>query len=194
MLSLLALHGITRSAEHEDIEPSKPVQLIDVDRFLNDYGTIDNRQAILRDMVWSFYRAASHALSPDKYSLYLRFLDSALAAVSTSEQNPNRILDHYWMKRLLSPVSHADAVVQVWEDAQSLPASVKSPMKHTEIEKRLSDFVDGKAGDERSNYSTKSTRVGNMPLVKHTKDEYSVYNHKRHTSLSWWSTILRALG
>ncbi len=58
-------------------------------------------------------------------------------------------------------------------------------MKYIEIEKRFSTMVDDKAEDETNNYSSTSTRVGNMSLVKHIEDEYSVYNHERRSSLPW---------
>jgi len=189
--ALVSLYSISKNNNSDDKEPSERAQFIDVDRFLKGEITIQDSQVVLRDMVWSFSRAVLHALSPDRYPPYVRFLDSALAAVGTSEQNPDRIMDHHWMKRLLSRVRHADAVAQVWNDVQSVPAP---PKKHTEIEKRLSAVFDGKAEDETSNYSTISTRAGSMPLVKHTKDGYNLYSHERRTSLPWWRSCLRALG
>jgi len=197
MLSLSALsllQNISSTTEADDMASSEPILLTDFDRLLNGHRTIQSGHAVLRDTVWSFFRAILYSLSQDDRPHYTRFLDSTLAAVSTSKENPDRILDHYWMKRLRSPMSHADAVAQVWDDAQSLRACGRSSTKHTETEERFSDLIDGKAGNETSNYSIKSTRVGNMPLGKHTKDEYSVYNRKRHASFSWWSTILGALG
>ncbi len=117
MLSLSALtslHDISSSTGADESEPSVPVQLIDVDRLLNGCDTIQNRHAVLREMVWSFFRAVFYALPPDIYPPYVRFLNSALAAVSSLDQTPDRILDHYWMKRLLHSLSHADAVAEVW--------------------------------------------------------------------------------
>lgn len=139
MLSLSglgSLHNLSSSTEPGDLAPSEAVQLIDIDRLPTGYVDIHNSQAVLRDMVWSFLRALLHALPPDAYPPDVQFLDSALAAIGSSEQNPDIILDHYWMKRLLSPVSHADAVAQVWNDAQSLPAPVRAPIRHADIENR----------------------------------------------------------
>ena len=133
MLSLSALtslHDISSSTGADESEPSVPVQLIDVDRLLNECDTIQNRHAVLREMVWSFFCAVFNALPPDIYPPYVRFLNSALAAVSSSDQTPDRILDHYWMKRLLHSLGHADAVAEVWEDAQLLPAPVRLPVEH----------------------------------------------------------------
>ncbi len=104
MLSLSALaslHNMSSSTGADESKPSEPVQLIDVDHLLNGCGTIQSRHAVLRGMVWSFFRAVLYALPPDIYPPYVRFLNSALAAVSSSDQNSDRILDHYWMKRLL---------------------------------------------------------------------------------------------
>lgn len=155
--ALVALRCILRGTGSDDTESSEPVQLVDVHRLLTGENAISVNQAILRDMVWSFFRAVTHVLSPDAYPPYIRFLDPALAAVSTSEQNPDRILDHYWMKRLLTPLSHVDAMVEVWKDVQSAPTPIGPSVKYAEIEKRLSIIVDGKAGNETSNYNTPST-------------------------------------
>jgi hypothetical protein len=116
---------MSRSIKPDDMEPAERVQLGDVDRFLNEFDPVHNTQAILRGMVWSFFRTISHAIVLDSYPSYMRFLDSTLAAVSTSDQSPDRFLNHYWMKRLLCSLSHVEAMAQVWNDAQSLPAPVK---------------------------------------------------------------------
>ena len=121
-----------RGTEPDDTESPEPVQLVDVHRLLTGENAISVNQAILRDMVWSFFRAVTHALLPEAYPLYVRFLDPALAAVSTSEQNPNRILDHYWMKRLLTPLSHVDAMAEVWKDVQSVPTPVGPSVMYAE--------------------------------------------------------------
>ncbi len=108
MLSLSALsslHSIRSSTEPDESEPSEPVQLIDVDHLLNGYRAIHSSHAILRDMMWSFFRAVLHALQVDGYPPYVRFLNSALTSVSSSDQNHDRIRDHYWTKRLLSSVN-----------------------------------------------------------------------------------------
>ena len=192
--ALVAFHSIMRGTEPDDTESPEPVQLVDVHRLLTGENAISVNQAILRDMVWSFFRAVTHALSPDACPPYVRFLDPALAAVSTSEQNPDRILEHYWMKRLLTPLSHVDAMAEVWKDAQSVPTPVGPSVEYAGIEKRLSIIVDGKAGDETSNYSTPSTQVDNIPLVKQTEDRCGIYNPGPHTSLPWWLTFLKVLG
>lgn len=121
MLSLAALVSLlhmSRSIKPDDMEPVERVQLGDVDRFLNDFDPAHNTQAILRGMLWSFFCAISHAIVPESYPSYMRFLDSTLAAVTTSEQSPDRFLIHYWMKRLLCSLSHVEAMAQVWNDAQ----------------------------------------------------------------------------
>ncbi|KAL9125039.1 MAG: hypothetical protein Q9217_005700 [Psora testacea] len=71
---------MSSSTGADESKPSEPVQLIDVDHLLNGCGTIQNRHAVLRDMVWSFFRAVLYALPPDIYPPYVRFLNSALAA------------------------------------------------------------------------------------------------------------------
>ena len=187
--ALVALHSIMRGTESDDTESPEPVQLVDVHHLLTGENAISVNQAILRDMVWSFFRAVTQVLSPDAYPPYIRFLDPALAAVSTSEQNPERILDHYWMKRLLTPSSHVDAMAEVWKDLQSVPTPVGPSVKYAEKEEGLSIIVDGKAGDETSNYSTPSTQVDNIPLAKQTKDRCSIQNPGHHTSLPWWLTF-----
>lgn len=192
--ALAALHSLMRGTESDDRESPKPVQLVDVHCHLTGEKAIPVNQAVLRDMVWSFFRAVTHALSPDAYPPYVRFLDPALAAVSTSDQNHDRILDHYWMKRLLTPLSHGDAMAEVWKDVQSVPTPVRPPVEYTGSEKRLSIIVDGKAGDETYNYNTTSTQVDNIPLVKQTEDGCSIKNPGHHTSLPWWLTFLRVLG
>ena len=149
MLSLSALaslHNMSSSTSADENKPSEPIQLIDVDHLLNRRNTIQNRHAVLRDMVWSFFRAVLYALPPDIYPPFVRFLNYALAAVSSSDQNSDRILDHYWMKRLLHSLSHADAVAEVWEDAQLLPAPVRLPVDHGDTQNRPSTLVESQAG------------------------------------------------
>lgn len=164
--ALAALHSIMRGTESDSSETLEPIQLVDVHRLLTGEKTTPINQAILRDMVWSFYRAVTQALSPNAYPPYFRFLDPTLA-VSTSEQNHDKILDHYWMKRLHNSLSHADAMA-------------------------LSITADGKTRDETSDYNT--TQVGNRPLVKQIEDGCGLDNAGNHTSLPWWLTFLRVLG
>ena len=144
-------------------------------------------------MVWSFFRTVVQVLPPDTYPSYVRFLDPALAAVSTSEQNLHGIVDHYLMKRLRFSLSDADALAEGWKDVQSVPSPVRLSMKYTKSEKQ-STIVDGKGEDGTSNYSTTSTRVDNIPLAKQTKDESIVHNPERRASLPWLGTVLRLWG
>lgn len=153
MLSLSglgSLHNLSCSTEPGDLAPLEAVQLIDIDRLLNGYVDIHNSQAVLQDMVWSFFRALLHALPPDASPPYVQFLDSALAAIGSSEQNPDRILDHYWMKRLLSPVSHADAVAHVWNDTQSLPALSRPLLDTPKLKTDGTPWLTAKLGMERA--------------------------------------------
>ena len=86
------------------------------------------------------------------------------------------------MKRL--PSSVVDAVVQVYDDVQSLRTPVRSPTKHAGV---LKTIVDGQAEDKTSNYQAISTQVVNIILAEYNKDDYNVYNNKHRTSLpcSW---------
>ncbi len=197
MLSLSALaslHNLSSSTEPDGMAPSEVVQLIDVDRLLNGYVDVHDSQAVLRDMVWSFFRALLHALPSGTHPLYVQFFDSALAAVGSSEQNPDRTLDHYWMKLLRpAPVSHADAVAQVWDDAQSLPAPTRAHMRHTDVEQSWDTKVDGETEDGTSCSST-STGVGSATLVQHKKGEHGVTSQGNRTSLPLWKRLLGGLG
>jgi hypothetical protein len=73
--ALVALHNIMSSIRSDDANSSEPVRLIDVHCLLTGEITISGNQATLRDMVWSFSRAVTYALSPEDSS-YIRFLDS----------------------------------------------------------------------------------------------------------------------
>ncbi len=112
LAALMSLRNMSRSTKPDDMESAERVQLEDVDRFLNESDPVHNTQAILRGMVWSFFRAISHAIVPDSYPSYMRFLNFTLAAISTSKQSPDRFLNHYWMKRLLCFLSHVEAMAQ----------------------------------------------------------------------------------
>lgn len=190
MLSLSALavfQSMRRGTEPDGKEPPERVQLIDIHRLLTGENTSSSDEAIVREMVWSFFRTVVQILPPDTYPSYVRFLDPALAAVSTSEQNLHGVVDHYWMKRLRFSSNDADAIAEVWKDIQSLP-------QYTGIEQRLSITADGKTRDETSDYNTTSTQVGNRPLVKQIEDGCGLDNPGNHTSLPWWLTFLRVLG
>ena len=117
LAALVSLRNMSRSIKPDDMEPAERVQLGDVDRFLNN--SAHNTQAILRGMLWSFFWAISHAIAPDRYPSYMRFLDSTIAAVTTSEQSPDRCLNHYWMKRLLGSLSHIEAMAQVMVEGKA---------------------------------------------------------------------------
>ena len=169
MLSLSALavfQSMRRGTEPDGKEPPERVQLIDIHRLLTGENTSPSDEAIVREMVWSFFRTVMQVLPPDTYPSYVRFLDPALAAVSTSEQNLHGIMDHYWMKRLRFSLNDADALAEVWKDVQSVPSPVRPSMKYTKSEKQ-STIVDGKGEDETSNYGTTFTRVDKIPLVVH---------------------------
>ena len=192
MLSLSALavfQSIRRGTEPDSKEPPERVQLIDIHRLLTGENTSSSDKAIIREMVWSFFRTVVQVLPPDTYPPYVRFLDPALAAVSPSEQNLHGIVDHYWMKRLRFSLNNADALAEVWKDVQSVPSPVKPLMKYTKSEKQ-STIVDGKGEDETSNYSTTSTRDDKIPPVMHTNEEYIAHNPERRTSLPGLGTFL----
>ena len=110
LIALISFHCMKHSTEPEDEQQSQHVQLVDVDRLCSVHGCVQSNQAILRDMVFSFSRVIVHGVDLSLYSSYMRFLDPALAALSTAEQSHDRILDHYWLKRLPSPTSHSDAI------------------------------------------------------------------------------------
>ena len=87
-------------------------------------------------------------------------------------------------------MSHADAVTQVWEDAQSLSAPGRLPVEHSDIETQSDTLVDGKAGMKPSYDSTTCTRINNVPLVECTEDKDCVNNHKTQRLSPWWDRFL----
>ena len=191
MLSLCALavfQSMRRGTKPDGNEPPERVQLIDIHHLLTGQNTSPSDEAIVRETVWSFFRTVVQVLPPHTHPSYIRFLDPVLTAVSTSEQNLHGIVDHYLMKRLRFSLSDVDALAEVWKDVQSIPSPLRSSIKCTNSGKQ-SAILDGNDGDETSNYSTISTRVDNIPLVKHTKDEYIVHNPERRTLLSWLGTF-----
>ncbi|KAL6716953.1 Global transcription regulator sge1 [Lecanora helva] len=191
--ALAAFQSIMRGTESDDTKSPKPVQLVDFLHHLTEENAIRVNRAVLGDMVWSFLHAVTHALSPNAHPHYLEFLGRVIAAASTSDPNNNRFLDQYWMKRLLTPLSHGDAIAEVEKTVQSVPTPVRPPVEYTESEKRLSIIADDRVGDETYKYSTTSTRVDNVPLGEQTEDGCSIRNPEHHTSVPWWLTFPRVL-
>lgn len=121
LFALAALHKIMRGIKSDDQKSPEPVRLIDVHYLLTGEMAISDNQVILRDMVWAFFCAAT-----DTCSSYFSFLNYALTVVSTSEHNLEGILDQYWKKRLLTPLSHVDAMA---EFVQSVSVPVRTLIK-----------------------------------------------------------------
>lgn len=46
------------------------------------------------------------------------------SCVEAEQQDPAWTLDHYWTKRLLTPLSHADAMAEVWMEYHSSKSTI----------------------------------------------------------------------
>lgn len=60
LFALVALYKIMRSIKSDDKISPEPVRLTEVHYLLTGEIAISDNQAILRDMVWSFFRAATN--------------------------------------------------------------------------------------------------------------------------------------
>ena len=168
LAALVLIHYMSGTIERDSTEPPRRVRLIDIHYLLNGDSTIHNRQAILREAIWSLSRAISRAFSPGRQAPYLRVLHPVQAAVSVLGQSRDTSVDNYWMTRLLHSLSHADAWAQVIKDARSTSVS-------PDTSDQFGVLVSGKAGDETRNCNSVSSGVGTTPPVKFTHEQDGVH-------------------
>lgn len=179
LFALTALHSIIKDTVSDDTKSSESVQLTDVYCFFTEKNAISVNRTILKNMIWSFFRAVTHVLSSDVYSFYIRFLNFVFAVINVLKHNSDKILNHYWMKNFFTSLNHVNSMIEIWKNVQSVFTFIEFSIKYAEIKKRLNIKADNKT----NNYNTSFTQIDNMFFVKQIENRCGIYNFEYHILL-----------